>query len=128
MKKNNKQNIPPPILNCFQKCEFSENFYVRGEQKWHPSQLLAFCKEKGYKTFDLPLAGLNLSELPWGSIESLDNFIWQMRRVLQCDTSHPIILDDVGQIADGYHRICKAILDGKTTIKAIRMEEMPSLP
>ena len=30
-----------------------------------------------------------------------------------------------GQVADGYHRICKAIIEGKTSIKAYRLQEMP---
>ena len=127
-KKTKKQNTPPSILNTFQKCPLSENFYVRGDEKWNPSQLIEYCKEQGYRTFDLPLAAIDLTSLPWDNITSLDTFIWQMHRVLQCDTNHPIILDDYGQIADGYHRVCKAILDGKTTIKAIRMENMPPSP
>ena len=43
-----------------------------------------------------------------------------------CSLNYPIILDDCGQIADGYHRLCKAILEGRETIKAIRLEEMPA--
>lgn len=56
----------------------------------------------------------------------LHSFIFQCKRVNQCSLEYPIILDDVGQIADGYHRLCKAILEGKETIKAIRLLEMPA--
>ena len=41
-KKTKKQNTPPSILNTFQKCPFSENFYVRGDEKWDPSQLVEY--------------------------------------------------------------------------------------
>ena len=58
--------------------------------------------------------------------QTLYDFIFQCKRVNQCSLEYPIILDEVGQIADGYHRLCKAILEGKETIKAIRLLEMPA--
>lgn len=38
----------------------------------------------------------------------------------------PIILDDLGYITDGWHRVAKAILEGKETIKAVRIQNMPA--
>lgn len=56
----------------------------------------------------------------------MDDFIFQVNRTLNANyTKYPIILDNFGQVADGWHRICKAILDGKKTIKAYRITEMP---
>ena len=33
--------------------------------------------------------------------------------------------DDHGYIADGWHRVIKALVEGRQTIKAIRIQEMP---
>ena len=43
----------------------------------------------------------------------------------QVDLSYPIIQAPDGWIMDGYHRIAKAILEGKTTIKAVRLPALP---
>lgn len=48
-----------------------------------------------------------------------------MRRVMNADTSIPIIISPKGQIADGCHRVMRALLDGKPTIKAYRLKEFP---
>lgn len=104
---------------------FGESCYVRGKYKWKASDLYDFVKSEGLKPFDLPLAAVRLIDADVFNLDSLDAFIFQCKRVLNCDTSIPIIIDDYGQIADGYHRVCKAILDGKTHIKAYRLRRMP---
>jgi len=48
-----------------------------------------------------------------------------MKRVQNTDLKYPIILDVKGVVADGYHRVAKAILEGKSTIKAYRLKQMP---
>lgn len=104
---------------------FSEGEYSYKDRTWKASTLSLFAQEKGYPVFDLPLAGIDLSTAAFES-ESLKDFIFQCKRVNECSLDYPIILDDHGIIADGYHRVCKAILEGRETIKAIRLEEMPA--
>ena len=104
---------------------FAESEYHRGCNTWKAQTLYDFAKAKEYPIVDMPLWCIDLSELPFGC-SSLLMFIFQCRRVRECSLDYPIILDDHGQIADGYHRLCKAILEGKETIKAIRLLEMPS--
>ncbi len=104
---------------------FDESKYVRGNKSWKAKSLYLFAKAKEYEVMDLPLWAVNLSSNCFDSW-SLQSFIFQVERVNKCSLEHPIILDDYGQIADGYHRVCKAILEGKETIKAIRMLEMPT--
>lgn len=106
--------------------QFDESCYVRGTDKWKASTLYDKAKIDKLKPFNYPLAAFNLLGVdnPF-DLSNLKSFIFQCKRVQNCDTNIPIILDDYGQVADGYHRICKAILDGKTTIKAIRLQEMP---
>lgn len=105
---------------------FDESRYVRGKYRWKASDLYEYAKKQGLKPFDLPLAGVNLLGTRMFSLENLDDFIFQCKRVMNCDTNIPIILDDYGQIADGYHRVCRAIIEGKTHIKAYRLNRMPT--
>jgi hypothetical protein len=60
------------------------------------------------------------SDLP-----TVRRIIEHMRLVLQVDTSHPIILGPDGRVLDGMHRIARAILDGHSTIRAVRFKVLP---
>lgn len=55
---------------------------------------------------------------PCGS--TLRSFIAHMKMVNDADLSVPILRNEDGVIIDGRHRLCKAILEGKETIKAVR--------
>lgn len=87
--------------------------------------LYDFAKAKEYPIMDMPLWCVDLTTDAF-ECGSLKDFIFQCKRVNDTSLDYPIILDDKGQITDGYHRLCKAILEGRETIKAIRMLEMPS--
>jgi len=60
------------------------------------------------------------------NITTLRDFVSNMQRVIDADLSYPIILDNDGYVMDGRHRLAKALLEGKKTIKAVRFDEMPS--
>ena len=45
---------------------------------------------------------------------------------MDADMSYPIIMDDEGFIMDGWHRVAKALLEGRETIKAVRFENTPA--
>ena len=104
---------------------FADSEYHRGNKIWNAQTLYDFAKAKEYPILDMPLWNIFLTAEPF-ECNQLLSFIFQCKRVNQCSLEYPIILDDVGQIADGYHRLCKAILEGKETIKAIRLLEMPA--
>ena len=48
------------------------------------------------------------------------------RSLLDADVSRPVILAADGQVLDGMHRIAKAILDGRETVRAQRLLEDPA--
>jgi hypothetical protein len=48
-----------------------------------------------------------------------------IRLINEVDTSFPIILGADGRLMDGMHRVAKALLDGETTIRAVRFEVDP---
>ncbi|MCY3555578.1 MAG: chromosome partitioning protein ParB [Gemmatimonadetes bacterium] len=47
------------------------------------------------------------------------------RRINETDTRYPLIINDNGQLMDGGHRLARALLEGRKTVKAVRFEEMP---
>ncbi len=56
---------------------------------------------------------------------TLRNVVEHFVRMQRVDTNYPIILDPDGQIFDGAHRVAKAMAHGKSTIKAVQMNEVP---
>lgn len=78
---------------------------------------------KGLKPFDLPLIALDLSLVIWvGS--NIDQLATHVKAINAADLKYPIILDWYGAIADGRHRIIKALVKGHKTIKAVRLTEV----
>lgn len=117
-----KENKSPKVK--ITKLNLNESCWCQGGNTWNAAGLVEHCKAKNYISFKLPLAGINTSVMPF-TINTLNDFVWHVQRVKNSDLKYPIILDDRGQICDGYHRICKALLEGRTEIDAIRIEEMP---
>ena len=114
-----------PKLN-YGKLTFEESRYKRGNKYWYASTLLREIHDQELESFEFPLACYDLSN-KYFALDNMDDFVWQMKRTLDADyENHPIILDDLGQIADGNHRLCHAILDGKTHIMAYRLQNMPA--
>lgn len=105
--------------------KFEESEFHRGEKVWKAETLYLYAKAKELPVLDLPLWAINLSCNPF-EMSDLQNFIFQCKRTQEVSLDYPIILDNYGQIADGYHRVCKAILEGRETIKAIRLQDMPA--
>lgn len=51
---------------------------------------------------------------------------YHVKAVNESDLKYPIILDWNGSIADGRHRLIKALILGHSTIKCVRMNERPN--
>ena len=104
--------------------KFYESTYTAYGNSYDAPTLVQFAKDKGYPTFDMPIVGIDMSELPF-AVDDFAQFVWQLSRVMKTDLAYPILLDDHGTICDGWHRVAKAVMEGKSTIKAIRLQEMP---
>lgn len=104
--------------------DLSKNCYIVNGDSYDIPNLIQFCKEKQYPTFDMPLAGINMENLPF-SINNFLHFCNHVKRIDNADLQFPIIIDNLGYVADGWHRIAKAVINGNSTIKAVRMMEMP---
>ena len=103
----------------------SENVFTSYGNSYDVPTLIQFAKEKGYKAFDMPLSGIHIGVEPF-KIDDFGRFLYHIKRVGNASLEYPILLDDQGYICDGWHRVAKAFLEGKTTIKAIRLLEMPN--
>jgi len=93
-----------------------------GRKCWFVSRL--FEKAKDLPVQEMPITALNTLHLRPTS-NTMASFVNHVRKVNNADLSYPIILDDEGYVMDGRHRIAKALLDGKETIKFVRFEETP---
>ena len=76
-------------------------------------------------SFDLPLAAIHSGSEVWTPVGSAYGIAHHVRRALDVNTEYPIILCQQGFIMDGWHRVLRALIDGKTTIKAVLFAETP---
>ena len=53
------------------------------------------------------------------------NVVEHAKLIQEADLDYPIILSENGRVMDGMHRVCKAILLGHNTVKAVQFEEDP---
>ena len=90
---------------------------------WSVARLIDDTKD--LKPFDCPLASLNLSDVIWVDC-NIQDLALHCNQVIEADLDYPIILSWDGSIAEGRHRIIKAIIEGKRTIKAVRMTWRPT--
>lgn len=104
-------------------CAVHENTYSSGGKVWTVTNLVARAKD--IAPFDLPLAAIYVGVDVWTPTGSAYGMAFHMRRALDVDTSYPIILCEQGFIMDGWHRVLRALIDGKTTIKAVRFMKTP---
>lgn len=92
-----------------------------GRHGWSVARL--FELSKSLPVMEIPLNHLNVyykyEEM------TLRDMVMHMSAVNKADLDCPIILDEDGDLMDGRHRIMKAMLTGKETIKAVRFDENP---
>jgi hypothetical protein len=72
---------------------------------------------------------LELDEPSWANERTLQltcrEIVGHARLMLECDLAHPVILSSDGRVMDGMHRICKALLEGRSDIEAVRFIHDP---
>lgn len=92
-----------------------------GRHSWSVPRLFQLTKDLPVMT--VPLDHLNIYNV-YDKI-TLRELAGHVIAVNEADLKYPIILDEDGEIMDGRHRIIKAIITGKKTIKAVRFDENP---
>lgn len=117
-----KKRAAPPVVRFRDIDPLQDYYHARGE--WFSVARL-IDETKHLEPFDCPLASLNLSDITWDN-HTLYGIAFQVHKVFECDLKYPIILDWDGQIADGRHRVIKALAYKHSTIKAVRMDWKPT--
>lgn len=56
----------------------------------------------------------------FGPAPTVRRIVDQVRLIQEVDLSYPIILGSDGRVMDGMHRIARAILDSRTSIRAVQ--------
>ena len=127
MEKKNKLSEYMPKIEV-DSMKFEENGYQRGKYYWKSSTLYDYVKQKGLKPFKFPLATFDMMgyNTCFSEMDNFYAFSYQCKRVMNADLKYPIIFDDYGQIADGYHRVLKALIEGNKYIMAYRLPSMPN--
>lgn len=116
-----KKSTKIPIVNLAESYDRSERYY-EGSTYWYVTDLWKHAEN--FDSFDMPLAGIDAS-CSRQLADSIYDLAYQIKRVENASLDYPIILTPQGQVADGCHRIAKALSKGLTTIKAIRLSSMP---
>ena len=100
----------------------SEQMSRLGRHNWSVARLIELSRE--LPVMDVPLNHMSL----YYKYEKLTlrEMVMHMRAVLNADLQFPIILDEDGEIMDGRHRLMKAMLEGRQTIRAVRFDTNPS--
>jgi len=90
--------------------------------KWRVARLIELSKNCKIVKIKLKFININ-SIIP--EVSGALAYIEHIKQVNNADLSYPIILSESGEIMDGRHRICKALLKNKSTIKAVIFKSDP---
>lgn len=104
-------------------CFVADNTYSSDGKVWIVTNLIARAKD--LEPFDLPLAAIYSGSEVWAPVGSAYGIAHHVRRAFDVNTEYPIILCQQGFIMDGWHRVLRALIDGKATIKAVRFSKTP---
>ena len=88
---------------------------------WSVSRLFELAKD--LPVMEIPLKHLTVYD--YYDKLTLRQMVMHCKAIINADLSHPIILDEDGEIMDGRHRIMRALLEEKETIKAVRFDINP---
>jgi hypothetical protein len=95
---------------------------------WDVDRLLRLTSEQ--ESVDLPLERIReLDETFWfssdGEPPTCRLVAKHAKLISETSLDHPIIIDPEGRVMDGMHRVCKALIGGLKTIKAVKLSAMP---
>lgn len=101
---------------------------VRGGRRlvWHTERLWALSAD--LEPFELRIDAVpELDQDCWfGDVEpTLRRMVDHCRRINEADPARPVILNADGSLMDGGHRLCRALLEGRDTVPAVRFGVMP---
>lgn len=117
-----KKTACDPVVSFIETPEFETQVYHECGKEWSVQRLIGLAKK--LPVMEVPLAHLFIGYRYDGV--NLQQLVGHMRAALDADLNYPIILSADGSVMDGRHRIMKALLEGRKTIKAVRFPETPA--
>ncbi|UOY02829.1 hypothetical protein [Blastococcus sp. PRF04-17] len=95
---------------------------------WDVDRLIA--RSAGLPVEDVPLDAIWELDTPYWSLpgdgpSTVNQLITHMRLVCDVDPGYPVILGSDGRVINGMHRIARAVLEGRGTIRAVRFRVHP---
>jgi hypothetical protein len=101
-----------------------EQIFVQHDAAYYVSDLWEAAKD--LPVYEVPLVGFITDISVWSRTgDDFKEFCMHAQLVNKANLKYPIILTPGGDIADGRHRLAKALITGKTTIKIQRLAHMP---
>lgn len=96
-----------------------------GLMAWDVFRLIELSKE--LQVINVPLSEIQeLDEAFWydlgGAHPTCRNILEHADLINRADLSYPILMCKEGRVMDGMHRVCKAVLIGKSSIKAVKFQ------
>ena len=104
---------------------FGESFYEAGGKRWPAELLYKQADLEGAEPYRLKLRDIDFGAEPWGEDNRLGCHCYHMRRAVNADLGIPVLVGPLGGIMDGYHRIMRALVEGRSYVMAIRLKELP---
>jgi hypothetical protein len=99
----------------------------RGLNAWDVDRLIVAVAEAPIE--DVPLAEIGeLDSTYWfdhGYSPTVRNVVEHVQLIQEVDLGYPIVLDPEGRVMDGMHRVARALLEGRSTIRAKRLRHLP---
>ncbi len=101
----------------------------RGLLAWDVDRLVELSA--GLTPFDVSLSEIReLDETFWfdaeGATPTCRRIALHAKLMNETDLIHPIILSQDGRVMDGMHRVCKALIEGRETVRAVRFDVDPA--
>ncbi len=103
---------------------YMDGTYSTGDGKqWSVARLIKLAED--FPVYEVPVFTFPTYHWPWEDEQNLDTFISHVNRVQNSDLDVPLLISPSGGIIDGMHRLCKAVLEKKETIKVKYFKELP---
>ncbi len=109
---------PPSITRLWSTENGEENVNSWGGRVWRIRDLRAAAA--GQPVFDLPLSVIPLREHSFDCPDIVE-FARHVKHVNDVGLEDPVIMDEYGWIVDGRHRIVRALVEGKTTLRCVKL-------
>ena len=90
---------------------------------WYVETLIKHASD--LPVFDLDLSSLDLDVMPW-ELKSIFHYIDHFMQTNNCSLEYPVIMSPSGWVMNGWHRISKALIEGRQTVKAVRFKKLPT--